>query len=60
MFEHNPCVGCEYYNEPYWSVISPCNHCARIYGVNSYIDTTVNVISSNAGKVVTYKILAGD
>lgn len=29
MFDYNPCQGCEYYNKPYWSVVSPCATCSR-------------------------------
>lgn len=25
--EHNPCEGCKFYNQPYWSIISPCRGC---------------------------------
>lgn len=60
MYEYDHCIGCEYYNKPYWSVISPCNSCSRIYGINSYIDTTVNVITSNSSNHTVYRILKGD
>lgn len=60
MYEYDPCIGCEYYNKPYWSVISPCNSCPRIYGIDSYIDTTVNVITSNSSNHTVYRILKGD
>lgn len=25
----NKCEGCPYYNQPYWSIISPCENCPR-------------------------------
>lgn len=41
MCEYNdPCMGCEYYNKPYWSVISPCKSCPRVFGTSDYITTT--------------------
>lgn len=47
MREYELCIGCEYYNKPYWSVISPCNSCPRIYGTGGYVTTTATVIKSN-------------
>ena len=35
MNEYNPCVGCDYYNKPYWSVVSPCKSCPRTYGTGT-------------------------
>ena len=44
MREYNPCIGCEYYNKPYWSVVSPCKNCHKTYGYNDYIAaTTTNI-----------------
>lgn len=40
MREYDPCMGCEYYNKPYWSVVSPCNSCPRIYNTGGYVTTT--------------------
>lgn len=37
---YNPCIGCEYYNNPYWSVENPCNRCPRINGTDGYVTTT--------------------
>jgi hypothetical protein len=28
----NPCLGCPYNGQPYWSIISPCQSCPRRYG----------------------------
>ena len=39
MNEHNFCIGCQYYNKPYWSIISPCNSCPRIYGTGRFMTT---------------------
>ena len=38
----NPCIGCEYYNKPYWSIISPCKNCYRnrtTSGTSGYLTT---------------------
>lgn len=53
MYEYDPCIGCEYYNKPYWSVISPCNSCSRIYGMNGYVSATTMSINSNIGDIAT-------
>lgn len=34
------CKGCEYYGKPYWSVVSPCEHCPRTNGTTGYVTTT--------------------
>ena len=39
MREYDPCMGCQYYNKPYWSIVSPCDSCPRIYGTDSFITT---------------------
>lgn len=44
MREYDPCMGCEYYNKPYWSVVSPCNSCPRIYNTGGYSTTTTTNI----------------
>ena len=36
----NPCIGCEYYNQPYWSIISPCASCSRNSMISGYVTTT--------------------
>ena len=41
----NPCLGCEYYNQPYWSVMNPCKNCYHnrtSNGVDGYFITTTN------------------
>ena len=44
MNEHNFCMGCQYYNKPYWSIVSPCNSCPRIYGTDNFVTTaTTNI-----------------
>ena len=40
MREYDPCMGCEYYNKPYWSVVSPCKSCPRVYNTGGYVTTT--------------------
>lgn len=48
MCEHDPCIGCEYYNKPYWSVVSPCTSCPRVYETGGYVTTTTtNIIKTN-------------
>lgn len=44
MREYDPCMGCEYYNKPYWSVVSPCKSCPRVYGTGGYVTTTTTNI----------------
>ena len=44
MREYDPCMGCEYYNKPYWSVVSPCASCPKVYGTSDYITTTTTNI----------------
>lgn len=44
MLEYNPCMGCEYYNKPYWSVVSPCTSCPRVYNTGGYVTTTTTNI----------------
>lgn len=40
MNPYNPCIGCDYYNKPYWSVVSPCASCPRHYNTGGYVSTT--------------------
>lgn len=42
----NKCKGCEWYNKPYWSIINPCEHCAReeIQTFTRWIDPSINEI----------------
>lgn len=44
MREYDPCMGCEYYNKPYWSVVSPCASCPRVYNTGGYVTTTTTNI----------------
>lgn len=45
MYEYNPCVGCEYYNQPYWSVVSPCKSCPRQQNyTGGYVVTTTTTL----------------
>lgn len=45
MLEYDPCKTCEYYNQPYWSVVSPCRHCPRLNGADIYVTTTTTNIN---------------
>lgn len=42
MSVYNPCIACEYNNKPYWSVVSPCQSCQKVYnpGTGGYVVTT--------------------
>ena len=58
MREYDPCMGCEYYNKPYWSVVSPCASCPRIYGTGGYVTTTTTTAikyNDNATNLPTAK-----
>lgn len=33
----NKCKGCQWYNKPYWSVVSPCNSCYKDEEITVYI-----------------------
>ncbi len=48
MREYDPCMGCQYYNKPYWSIVSPCDSCPRIYGTNSFMTTVTTQTYTNA------------
>lgn len=44
MNVYNPCIGCEYYNQPYWSVVSPCKSCPKQQNyTGNYVVTTTTV-----------------
>ncbi len=47
MREYDPCMGCQYYNKPYWSIVSPCDSCPRIYGTDSFITTVTTQPDTN-------------
>lgn len=47
MREYDPCMGCQYYNKPYWSIISPCDSCPRIYGTDSFMTTATTQTYTN-------------
>lgn len=47
MREYDPCMGCQYYNKPYWSIVSPCDSCPRIYGTDSFITTVTTQAYTN-------------
>ena len=47
MREYDPCMGCQYYNKPYWSIVSPCASCPRIYGTDSFITTVTTQPDTN-------------
>ena len=47
MREYDPCMGCQYYNKPYWSIVSPCASCPRIYGADSFMTTVTTQTYTN-------------
>lgn len=47
MREYDPCMGCQYYNKPYWSIVSPCDSCPRIYGTDSFMTTITTQPDTN-------------
>lgn len=47
MREYDPCMGCQYYNKPYWSIVSPCDSCPRIYGNDSFVTTVTTQTYTN-------------
>ena len=47
MREYDPCIGCQYYNKPYWSIVSPCDSCPRIYGTDSFMTTITTQTYTN-------------
>ena len=47
MREYDPCMGCQYYNKPYLSIVSPCDSCPRIYGTDSFVTTVTTQTYTN-------------
>jgi hypothetical protein len=41
------CRNCEYYNKPYWSVVSPCSSCSKVTNdivkISNILDTPVQI-----------------
>lgn len=59
MNEYNPCIGCEYYNTPYWSVVSPCKNCPKVNSTGGYVTTTTTTINiSNLPTKEEYEAIA--
>lgn len=46
------CISCEWYNKPYWSIISPCANCTKRFNKKS---VTVTHYSINIDKKELYK-----
>lgn len=42
MIFTDECRGCEYYNKPYWSVVSPCANCRRTCKSSGEHDFQIN------------------
>ena len=47
MREYDSCMGCQYYNKPYLSIVSPCDSCSRIYGTDSFVTTVTTQPDTN-------------
>lgn len=47
MREYDPCIGCQYYNKPYWSIVSPCASCPRIYDTDRFVTTVTTQTDTN-------------
>ena len=47
MREYDPCMGCQYYNRPYSSIVSPCASCPRIYGTDKFVTTVTTQTDTN-------------
>ena len=47
MREYDPCMGYQYYNRPYWSIVSPCASCPRIYGTDKFATTVTTQTDTN-------------
>lgn len=47
MSPYNPCIGCEYYNKPYWSVVSPCASCPRGFNTGANVPPTIATAATN-------------
>ena len=58
MQELHPCTGCEYFNKPYWNVVSPCKGCPRISHTGGYVTTTTTAINSNIPTAEEYRLAA--
>lgn len=46
------CINCEWYNKPYWSIISPCSNCRKRFNNKS---VTVTQYSINIDKKELHK-----
>lgn len=46
------CLGCEWYNKPYWSIINPCANCPKRFKNNTI---KVTKYSINIDKTDLYK-----
>lgn len=48
------CLGCEWYNKPYWSIISPCTNCPKRFKNNTIKVTkySINIEESDLYKEI--------
>ena len=57
MREYDPCMGCQYYNKPYWSIVSPCDSCPRIYDTDSFVTTVTTQTYTNTNNYFKITLL---
>ena len=60
MHEYDPCMGCQYYNKPYWSIVSPCASCPRIYDTDSFVTTVTTQTYTNTNNYFKRTEYTGD
>lgn len=45
MTDYNPCQGCDFFNKPYWSILSPCKNCPKQF-TGGFVTTTITNVPS--------------
>lgn len=45
MIDYNPCQGCDFFNKPYWSIVSPCANCHKRI-TSGFVTTTITNVPS--------------
>lgn len=45
MIDYNPCQGCDFFNKPYWSIVSPCANCHK-RATGGFVTTTITNVPS--------------
>lgn len=47
MMNNYECMNCEWYNKPYWSIISPCANCTKRFKQKSATVHHYSIIYNN-------------